>query len=151
MAEGSLGITPGTGASVRTRTTAGGIHQQAVVLADGVTDSSVNAAVDAAGLHVHAGKTSTAPTPARVSDAATSTQLLASNTARLGAVIHNDSDATLYVKYGTAASATSYVYKLFAQASLSLPEPGQPVYTGIIHGIWSADTAAGAATVNEVV
>lgn len=147
MAESSLAVTPGSGASVRTRTTAGGIHQQATVIADGVTDSGVNAAVDAAGLHVHAGKTATSPTPARVTAAVASTLLLAANTARLGVVVHNDSTADLYVKFGTAASVTSYVYKVPSQGHLVLPEPGQPLYTGVIHGIWSA--AAGAATVNE--
>jgi hypothetical protein len=145
----SVAITPGSGAvNVDARSQPGGDVRQVVTIGDG--DATPIAPVDASGLHVHAGTTATAPTPARLSDTTTSTQLLASNTARKGAVIHNDSDATLYVKYGTAASATSYVYKLLSQAHLTLPEPGQPIYTGIIHGLWSADTAAGAATVNEV-
>lgn len=149
MADSAIGVTLGTGALVDTRTQPGGDHRQVVTIGDG--DATPIAAVDTAGLHVHAGKTATAPTPARVSDTATSTTLLASNTARQGVVIHNDSDSVLYVKYGAGASATSYVYKLLSQAHLVLPEPGQPLYTGLIAGIWSADTAAGAATVNEVV
>src|SRR5829696_10318154 len=106
MADSSIGVTLGTGALVDTRTQPGGDHRQVVTIGDG--DATPIAAVDAAGLHVHAGKTSTAPTPVRVPDAATSTQLLALNTARLGVIIHNDSDSVLYVKYGTGASATSY-------------------------------------------
>lgn len=147
MANTSVGITPGTGALADMFSQPGGDLRQPIVVGD--QDNVDTARVDASGLQVHAGKTATATTPTRVSDTTTSTQLLASNTARVGAVVHNDSDAVLYVKYGTAASATSYVYKLLSQAHLILPEPGQPIYTGIIHGIWSADTAAGAATVNE--
>jgi hypothetical protein len=152
LADSSIAITAGAGTQVDTRTQAGGDHRQVVVIGDpDATDTaSVGAAGTNAGLSVRAGKTSTGPTPARVSDATTSTQLLAANTNRLGVVIHNDSTAALFVKYGTAASSTSYVYKLAAGATLSLPEPGQPLYTGVIHGIWDADTASGAATVNEL-
>jgi hypothetical protein len=151
MADSSIAVTAGAGTQVDTRTQAGGDHRQVVVLGDpdAADIASVGGAGTSAGLATRAGKTSTAPTPARIGDATTSTQLLAANAARLGVVIHNDSDAVLYVKFGTAASATSYVYKLASQFHLSLPEPGQPIYTGIIHGIWATD-AGGSATVNEI-
>lgn len=142
----SVSITPGSGASVDARSQPGGDLRQVVVIGDG--DTTPIAPVDGAGLHVHAGKTATSPTPARVASAITSTLLLALNAARQGVVVHNDSSADLFVKFGTAASATSYVYKVSSQGHLVLPEPGQPLYTGVIHGIWSA--AAGAATVNEL-
>lgn len=147
MADTSVAITPGSGAAVDARSQPGGDLRQVVTIGDG--DTTPIAPVDAAGLHIHAGKTGTAPTPARVTAATSSTQLLAANTARLGVVIHNDSTtADLFVKYGTAASVTSYIYKLAPQQHLMLPEVGQPLYTGVIHGIWTA--AAGSATVNEV-
>jgi len=147
MANTSIAVTPGSGASVDAESQPGGDLRQVVVIGDPA--STAVGPVDTAGIHVHAGKTGTAPTPARVPDATTSTLLLAANTARQGVVIHNDSDAILYVKYGTAASATSYVYKVLSQAHLTLPEAGQPIYTGVIHGIWATD-AGGFATVNEI-
>lgn len=145
MAESSLGVTLGTGANVRTRTTAGGIHQQAVVITDGVTDSSVNAAVDAVGLTVRPGKTAT-PTTSRVAAAITSTQLLAANANRLNASIYNDSTDTLYVKYGTAAAATSKKFALKAGEYWEMPTGGT-IHTGIIHGLWTGTN--GAADISE--
>src|SRR5215204_4309254 len=113
MADTSVGITPGTGASVDARSQPGGDLRQVVTIGDG--DATPIAPVDAAGLHIHAGKTATSPTPVRVTAAASSTQLLAANTARQGVVIHNDSTADLFVKEGTAASAISYIYKVSTQ------------------------------------
>lgn len=154
MADANVAVTPGSGAAVDTRTQPGGDHRQVVVIGDAeVADvAAVGSAGTAvgAGLATRAGRTATSPTPARVAAATSSTQLLASNTARLGVVIHNDSNtANLFVKEGTAASATSYLYKVGPQQHLSLPDVGQPLYTGSIHGIW--DAAVGAATVNEKV
>ena len=80
-----------------------------------------------------------------VSDTASSTTLLAANPGRRGASIYNDSTSTLYVKYGTTASATSFTVKLF-------PDDYHEVFggfTGRIDGIWSAD-ASGAARVTEL-
>ena len=73
-----------------------------------------------------------------------SVELLALNTARKKAVIVNDGSNTLYVKEGTAASATSYAYKLSPGDSVIIDD-----YTGIIHGIW--DVATGSARITETV
>lgn len=79
-----------------------------------------------------------------VSGSASSVTLLASNAARRKAIIVNDSSATLYIKFGTTASTTSY----------SVPPLGpyeaweETVYTGRIDGIWSS--ATGTARVTEV-
>lgn len=81
-----------------------------------------------------------------VNDQATSTTLLAANTSRKGAVIFNDSTSILYLKFGTTASATDFTMKLGPGESGYLT---QPVYTGRIDGIWSAD-ASGAARVTEL-
>lgn len=75
----------------------------------------------------------------------TSVTLLASNTARLGATIANDTTSgTLYVKFGTAASTSSYTVKLVSGAYYELPFD----YVGRIDGIWSV--ADGAARVTEL-
>jgi hypothetical protein len=80
------------------------------------------------------------PTPAgtsaltNVAGSASSVTLLAINTSRLGASIFNDSAATLYVKFGTTASITSYTVQLSRYEYYEVPFG----YTGRIDGIWSA-------------
>jgi hypothetical protein len=84
-------------------------------------------------------------TLSNVNDTASSTTLLASNANRLGAAIHNDSTAILYVKLGTTASLTDYTVRMAAQAHYEVPF----AYTGRIDGIWASD-ASGAARVTEL-
>lgn len=84
--------------------------------------------------------------PANVAASAASVTLLASNAARKGAVIHNDSAATLYVVcHASAASTTNYTEQLAPGESLVL-ERGD--YSGEIRGIWTA--ATGYARVTEI-
>lgn len=115
-------------------------------LSAGATDGDYEPLqVDASGrLHVLPAKSATA-TGSNVTASASSGQLLASNTARLGATIYNDSTAALYVKFGTTASATDFIVKLAAGAYYEVP---QPVYTGRIDGIWAA--ANGNARITEL-
>lgn len=80
-----------------------------------------------------------------VNDTAVSTTLLSANANRLGATIHNDSTAILYVKFGTTASTTSYTVKMIADAYYEVPYK----YTGRIDGIWASD-ASGAARITEL-
>lgn len=86
-------------------------------------------------------------TLSNVNDTASSTTLLAANTSRLGVVIFNDSSSDLYLKYGTTASTSSFTYKIPPLGHWEMPSG--MIYTGIIHGIWSAD-ASGAARVTEL-
>jgi hypothetical protein len=79
-----------------------------------------------------------------VSSSASSVQLLASTAGRRMATIHNDSTAVLFLKYGSAASATSYTVKIPAGGYFEFPHP---VYTGRVDGIW--DAANGAARITE--
>lgn len=80
-----------------------------------------------------------------VAAAVVSTQLLAANANRRAATIQNDSaSAILYVKFGAAASTTSYTVQIPAGGYYEAPGG----YTGIIHGIWSA--AVGNARITEV-
>lgn len=78
-----------------------------------------------------------------VGDAASSTALLALNTARKAAVIVNDSTAILYVACTEAASATNYTARLEQYDSVEISG-----FTGPIYGLWASD-AGGNARVSE--
>jgi hypothetical protein len=84
-------------------------------------------------------------TLSNVAASASSVTILAANTARKRVVIHNDSTATLLLKFGATASATSFTHKLLGGASYE--SPSNPIYTGRIDGIWSS--ATGSARVTE--
>jgi hypothetical protein len=81
-----------------------------------------------------------------VNDTASSTTLLSSNTSRRLAIVFNDSTSNLYLKFGATASATSFTVKIAAGATFEFP---QPVYTGVIDGIWDSDSS-GAARITEL-
>lgn len=85
-------------------------------------------------------------TLSNVAGSASSVAILASNTSRLGAMLHNDSTAVLYIKYGSTASTTSYTYKL--QPGDHWEMPTYPTYTGAIDGIWAS--ATGTARITEI-
>ena len=78
--------------------------------------------------------------------AAASGAILALNASRRGAIIVNASAADLFVKLGTAASASSFTKKLVANEYWEVPF----FYTGVIHGFASAGTTAGQIQVTEV-
>lgn len=84
---------------------------------------------------------------ANVSQSATNTTIANSNTARQGMIVHNDSTDTLYIKFGTTASATSYTYKVAPDSTLEIASCFG--YTGQIDGIWSAG-GSGAARVTDL-
>lgn len=84
-------------------------------------------------------------TETNVASSASNGTLLASNAARKGFVIFNDSTATLYAKFGATASLTSFTYKVGPGATLESPAV---VYTGQIDGIW--DAANGNARITEL-
>lgn len=81
-----------------------------------------------------------------VASSITAVTILAANALRVGTVIVNDSTSILYVKYGSAASATSFTYLVAGGATLELLRG--VIYTGIITGIWV--TANGFARVTEL-
>lgn len=91
---------------------------------------------------------SATPTQTSVANATSTTSLLASNVNRLGATILNDdtvsTGASLKVKLGTTASATSFSVVILAQGYYEVPFN----YTGAIDGIASA--ATGNARITEL-
>lgn len=89
-----------------------------------------------------------AATLANVAASATSVTILAANAARRRAIVENDSaSATLKLKFGATASATSYTMTL-GPGDIWDSADDLIVYTGIIDGIWSA--AVGAARTTEI-
>lgn len=111
-----------------------------------LTDYPVRTTETASGKHIqhfmqHAQDVAAAVS--RVSASASSVQLLAANAERLDAHIYNDSTATLYVKFGTAATTTSFTAKLDPGSWMSWDS-----YDGVVHGIWSSATGAAQCTEN---
>ncbi len=88
---------------------------------------------------------SSSPSQSSVNDSASNVTLLASNANRLGATVFNDSSEALYLKLGATASTTSFTCKIPAGGYYEVPFN----YTGIIDGIWNADST-GAARITEL-
>lgn len=82
----------------------------------------------------------------RIASSATSVSLLPANPSRLGAVLYNDSTQICYVKFAATASATSFTVAMDPKGTLILEE--NPIYTGIIDGVWVS--ANGAMQVTEL-
>ena len=127
-------------------------HIQCSVVADPEDAAAVGKVTNAAPSAADYGVVTRTPEPAsatvaNVAQNAAATTLLASNAARRGFVIHNDSEswqATLYVKFGASASLTDHTRPIL---------PGETWerrggYTGVITGIWSA-AGSGNARVTE--
>lgn len=83
-------------------------------------------------------------TLSNVSSSASNVTLLAANASRKGAAFFNDSTAFLYLKLAATATSSSYTVKMGPSDYYELPNP---VYTGIIDGIWAS--ANGAVRVTE--
>ena len=80
-----------------------------------------------------------------VASSASSVTLLASNTAARVRTCFNDSTANLFLKFGATASTSSFTVKIAAGGYYEFP---QPLYSGIVDGIW--DAANGNARLTEV-
>jgi hypothetical protein len=79
-----------------------------------------------------------------VAGAASSTELLAANTSRLGATIYNESTAVLYLALAGSASVTAYTIQIAAGGYYECPFG----YVGAIYGIWAS--ATGDARITEL-
>lgn len=127
MADSSLVIKGATqNETVSARTNASGEKMEAVVIgidgSDSIVGSDATNGLDVDVTRVTGTVTtrmtvSASVTLTNIAASASSVTLIATNSAREGAVIHNDSTATLYLKYGSAASTTSYTYKIPADAT----------------------------------
>lgn len=90
-----------------------------------------------------------AATLSNVANSASNVTVLAANASRRMAMFFNDdtavTGATLYLKFGATASATSYTIAISPRGYYELP---QPPYVGIIDGI--ATAATGSCRVTEI-
>lgn len=147
MALESIDVDPGTSGAkvpVTVDILPDGSRIQAIKLllgADGVNGGLV----DAANPVPIAIPVATGGGAANVASSASNTTLIASNSARKGFTIHNDSTAILYVKFGAMASATSFHVKMAAGDYYE--SPAGVNYTGIVDGIWAS--ANGNARIGE--
>lgn len=87
------------------------------------------------------------PTTSFVNSTTSSTELLAQNLNRRGAVIVNTDANTLYILYGMGAAATAgnWTYKVESGETW---EMSWIIYTGVIEGAWAAD-GSGYAEITE--
>jgi hypothetical protein len=83
-------------------------------------------------------------TLANVAAATSSTTVLAANSAAVGRAAFNDSSAAMYLKYGTAASTTSFTVKIAAGGYYEFPSP---LYYGAATAVW--DSATGSVRTTE--
>ncbi len=96
------------------------------------------ATIDLGGLGRHAQVVlvggATTNTTSSVASSATTVQILAANTSRVGAGLYNDSTAFAYVKLGTTASTTDFTILLGPGGYYEVPYG----YNGRIDALWSA-------------
>lgn len=78
----------------------------------------------------------------------TAVSLADANSSRSGLLVVNDagSSGILYVKYGTGASASDYTVPIAVGGYWEMPDP---IYTGVVSGIWASD-GDGTAMVTEL-
>lgn len=119
----------------------------AVNIQDGGNSITIDGTVTATPTGTYTTKETRAATSAvtSVADTDTNTTLLASNAARLGATIYNESTVDLHAKLGATASLTSYTIKIAPSGYYEVPFG----YTGIIDGIWTSN-ASGNARMTEL-
>lgn len=133
--------------AMRVNVVAGSLTVDGTVTANlSATDNAVLDAIQAAVegvLSVKSEKASSAGTSTGVTVGSTSTTVLASNASRKAAIIVNDSDETIYLKYGTGATSNSGI-RLNANGGLVREE----MYTGVITGICASGSKV--VTVTEI-
>lgn len=118
------------------------LRANAVPVSGPLTDTQLRAAA----VPTASGGAKATASISRVSASATSVTLLAANANRRRVIIHNESTASLRIKLGATASATSY--SLLLGPGDTYESPTDWVYTGAVDGIW--DAANGAAQITEV-
>lgn len=123
-------------------TLVGGDIRTSVVIGDPSDPDGAAPVTAALGLRVHDALASTA-TLANVNASASSVTLQAALAGRRALIIFNDSTVTLRIKYGSAASATSFTHLLMAGEERTITN-----YSGIVTGIW--DSATGVARMTEL-
>ena len=86
------------------------------------------------------------PNLANVTASASAVTVAGANPARRGLIVFNDADVAVLLKFGSAASATSFTDKVAAGAVWYMEGP---IYNGIVTGIW-VSSPTGSARVTEL-
>lgn len=141
MADNTV-INPGTGGDVIATDDVAGVKFQRMKVCFGADGTAADVAASAP---LPATQVCGAATVTSVAASTSSVALAASNAARRGLIVWNDSAEILYVKCGTGASTTSYTWQVPAGGWLELP---LPCFTGAVEGAWAA--ADGNARVTEL-
>jgi hypothetical protein len=81
----------------------------------------------------------------RVASSASAVELKAANRNRRGITIYNESTANLYIKCGQSATTSDYTVMVPPSGYVNFR--GNPIYVGLITGVWA--TANGAAQITE--
>ena len=80
-----------------------------------------------------------------VAGSTSSVSILASNNARKGVNVYNDSSSAMYLAFSSTASTSTYTVKI---SSGGYYEMTDPVYVGALSAVW--DTATGNARITEL-
>lgn len=80
-----------------------------------------------------------------VAASATVVTLVAANVSRKGLIVYNDGTVAMYIKFGDAATTSSFTYKVVGGGTL---EMAQPIYTGVVTALW--DSASGNARITQL-
>lgn len=88
-------------------------------------------------------------TRSQVADSAVAVSLIASNAARRGLVITNDSSSRVFVGYGAVdPTTTNYTFVIYSGQTWEMTPSN--VFTGQLKGIWETDPNDGAARITEL-
>lgn len=75
-----------------------------------------------------------------VAGSVSATTVLAANSARLGAVVYNDTNKTMYLKLGSSPSTSSYTVQILRDGYFEVPYK----YTGILTAVWDTGVSGNA-------
>ena len=114
---------------------------------DSVSEGDIGALRMTLARNLHVVNVADAAAVTSVASQDTNITLLAANANRIGATFFNTDTGPLYLKFGaTATATTSFTVKLLEGEYYELP---QPVYRGIIDGIWTS-SSTGACNITEL-
>lgn len=132
MADNTATNTGSGGDTIRDKDRSG-VKTQVVGLDIGIGGASE---VLMSGLMPVGGYQTTTTVDVALASAATSAQVLAANAARKGLFLTNTDANTVYIYYGTTATAAKFTVSLAQNGYWEMP---WPIWTGRIDAIWAVD------------
>jgi len=111
------------------------------------TEQTLSAISSTVSSTLSTGVTASSAVITRVAASATSVTLKASNSARKGIILYNDSNGICCVKYGSTAGTSDFTVKVFPDGHHFIDGP---IYSGVIDAIWTSAGVVGAMQVTEL-